>query len=96
MTVPCNGCMECCKGPDRGLLVLLDGLHPGIKVERCGAYGFLARKLNGDCLYLGENGCTIYDVRPQECRQFDCREHIGDPFQPIRIVLAGIACKNRG
>lgn len=30
-------------------------------------------KPNGDCIYLGEHGCTIYDRRPSICREFDCR-----------------------
>jgi len=33
----------------------------------------LRLKPNGDCVYLGENGCTIYDRRPRVCREFDCR-----------------------
>jgi Fe-S-cluster containining protein len=33
----------------------------------------LKRRDNGDCIYLGEAGCTIYDRRPSVCRKFDCR-----------------------
>jgi len=33
----------------------------------------LQHKENGDCIYLGKEGCTIYDRRPQVCRKFDCR-----------------------
>lgn len=33
----------------------------------------LEHKPNGDCIYLGEGGCTIYDRRPAVCRKFDCR-----------------------
>lgn len=32
-------------------------------------------KENGDCIYLGEHGCTIYDNRPILCRSFDCRKN---------------------
>jgi Fe-S-cluster containining protein len=33
----------------------------------------LARRANGDCVYLGKTGCTIYGRRPRVCRNFDCR-----------------------
>lgn len=26
-------------------------------------------------MYLGKNGCTIYERRPLICRTFDCRKH---------------------
>ncbi len=35
----------------------------------------LATEANGQCVYLGDSGCTIYDRRPLLCRSFDCREH---------------------
>lgn len=31
-------------------------------------------KDNGDCIYLGEKGCTIWPRRPAVCKEFDCRE----------------------
>jgi hypothetical protein len=34
----------------------------------------LDRHPNGDCVYLGEGGCTIHASAPFECRQYDCRE----------------------
>ena len=33
----------------------------------------VAHKPNGDCLYLGDEGCTIHDTKPQMCREMDCR-----------------------
>ena len=33
----------------------------------------LKQKPNGDCLYLGKQGCTIHDRAPKMCREFDCR-----------------------
>ena len=33
----------------------------------------LKHKENGDCIYLGEKGCTIYDKRPVICKSYDCR-----------------------
>jgi len=35
----------------------------------------LAKKKNGDCWYLTEDGrCSIYENRPQVCREFDCEK----------------------
>jgi Fe-S-cluster containining protein len=34
----------------------------------------LAKKDNGECSQLGEDGkCSIYEHRPRACRIFDCR-----------------------
>lgn len=71
--VPCNGCTICCKG-DAVRLLPGDGLkyfvepHPIFKGE-----WMLAHKPNGDCIYLGDSGCTIHDSTPRQCREMDCR-----------------------
>ena len=36
-------------------------------------YLILDRHANGDCVYLGPHGCTIWDNAPVVCREFDCR-----------------------
>lgn len=77
--VPCGTCNACCRNTDP---VLLDPdenpanykttayLRVGLDIApRVG----LAMKENGNCYYLGETGCTIYDKRPRVCRAFDCR-----------------------
>jgi Fe-S-cluster containining protein len=33
----------------------------------------LKHKPNGDCVYLGEDGCTIHGQQPYVCKSFDCR-----------------------
>jgi Fe-S-cluster containining protein len=33
----------------------------------------LDHKENGDCIYLGEAGCSIHAIKPQMCREMDCR-----------------------
>jgi Fe-S-cluster containining protein len=91
--VPCNGCVECCKGPDRKLVVDIQQGMPHEIVDDCwyadGDF-HLGNKPNGDCLYLSDaEGCTIYDKRPVECRKFDCRETIKDSGFPWRIRLRG-------
>jgi len=33
----------------------------------------IAHLPNGDCVYLGDNGCTIHGRAPALCRAADCR-----------------------
>ena len=72
--VPCNGCTHCCRGdavrimPHEDLTQYKTEPHPFF----VGDY-MLAHKVNGDCIYLGENGCTIHECKPQQCREMDCR-----------------------
>jgi len=78
--VPCGGCTLCCKheivtlhideGDDPSLYG--DGVREGIP-RRPGLAPVLKHKPNGDCFFLGDAGCTIYDKRPVICRSFDCR-----------------------
>jgi len=75
--VPCGDCHLCCRlmtpiRPDKGddpaqyqtAICLQIGKDPFL---------ILDRKDNGDCVYLGEHGCTIWDRAPVVCREFDCR-----------------------
>jgi len=78
--VVCNGCRACCQGE-----VLI--LHPEMgdkpweylcrtmRNPLTGNLDFaLAQQDNGDCVYLGPDGCTNYANRPAICREFDCRK----------------------
>jgi hypothetical protein len=80
--VPCDGCTECCRS-NQGLV-----LHPeqgdDVQSYEHRAVGpgdkgntvfVLAADDSGQCVYLGERGCTIYNRRPFLCRSFDCRQH---------------------
>ena len=71
--VPCNGCTLCCKGD---AVRLLPGDSDDYLVEphpfQPGQW-MLAHKPNGDCVYLGDAGCTIHPRRPKMCREMDCR-----------------------
>jgi Fe-S-cluster containining protein len=40
-----------------------------------GALKLLRQHVNGDCVYVGEHGCTIYGRAPLVCRRFDCRKY---------------------
>ena len=106
--VPCNGCTECCRS-NQGLF-----LHPeqGDQVESyrhrvttdqaTGKPVFLlATEANGQCVYLGASGCTIYDRRPLLCRSFDCRKHYlilprQDRDNLVRVGLSSRAVFNAG
>jgi hypothetical protein len=75
--VPCGKCRLCCQTLivplaeeefekyDWAWITTLDGKRLGRA---------LRRKPNGDCVYLGENGCTIHGRAPHVCQRFDCRE----------------------
>jgi Fe-S-cluster containining protein len=44
-------------------------------------YSLLKKKPQGSCIYLDvDKKCTIYEYRPQTCRQFDCKGMVL-PFQ---------------
>lgn len=72
--VPCNGCTRCCHGDAVRLLPHEDASrwqtepHPYMP----GAL-MLAHKPNGDCVYLGDSGCTHHEDKPQKCHEMDCR-----------------------
>jgi len=77
--VPCNGCKACCR---RERIILSEehgddlGQYVTVPTRRGdGPVGWmLQHKSNGDCVYLGADGCTIHDRAPWVCRQFDCRK----------------------
>lgn len=82
--VPCDGCVACCKRervilyPEHGDDVAsYETLPATINDAGRKIYGdgrvMLAHKPNGNCIYLGEHGCTIWDRAPAMCREFDCR-----------------------
>jgi Fe-S-cluster containining protein len=55
----------------------------------------LDRLPNGDCFYLGPDGCTIHDRAPYECRKYDCRDMFKNSDRPGRklAVKNGIVPK---
>lgn len=79
-TVKCGSCKVCCS---KELVVLVEGDDPRLYPEAqtipmphpfTGApfTTMLPHKEDGTCVYLGENGCTIYDKRPRMCLVFSC------------------------
>lgn len=106
--VPCGSCTKCCNS-NQGLF-----LHPD-QGDEVSSYQFqilteretgkpiylLATKDNGECVYLGPAGCTIYSRRPLLCRAFDCRKHYltlprQDRDNLVRLGLSSRAVFNEG
>jgi putative zinc- or iron-chelating protein len=107
-SVPCDTCTECCKSnqglflyPDRGDEVELYR-HRVVTDQATGHPVFLlATEANGQCVYLGASGCTIYDRRPLLCRSFDCRKHYlilprQDRDNLVKLGLSSRAVFNAG
>ena len=71
VSVPCGTCRACCKGP------WFVKLMPWEK-EKHGGVDVVPKKENGDCVYLADEGCSLFDKpeRPHVCRLFDCRNKL--------------------
>jgi uncharacterized protein len=77
--VPCGPCRLCCYG-EKVVVLTAYGERPedydvvpmaGGKLN--GEQAFVLRQHeDGACVYLGPDGCTIYERRPKICRTFDC------------------------
>ena len=106
--MPCNGCTECCKS-NQGLFLYpeqgdeVDSYqHQVLTDQATGNPVFLlATGANGQCVYLGASGCTIYDRRPLLCRTFDCRKHYlilprQDRDNLVKLGLSSRAVFNAG
>ncbi len=90
----CTGCGKCCTGPPGYVWVNareIEALarHLSLPLEEFGRR-YLRRvrerhsileRANGDCvLYREGKGCTVYPVRPLQCRTFPFwPEHLRDP-----------------
>lgn len=96
--VPCGGCRACCQGGENVILYPerddLGSYLTEVKVyPRTGRPSIVLRHAaNGDCVYLGPDGCTIRDRRPYACRVFDCRKLaalFGDDLDQMVAVSRG-------
>lgn len=70
--INCGSCRKCCR--HNAAIMLTDTEDPSRYQCHEVAPGtfLLDRKPNGDCVYLGETGCTIWGRHPEVCRVFDC------------------------
>ena len=79
----CLQCGSCCSGPGEGYVWLCDEeiklIAEKLKLENeefrknytrraCGNISLNEDKETKDCIFLGKEGCTIYKVRPNQCR----------------------------
>ena len=90
----CEGCTQCCRGPDR--LLPIDPSQAEMYEVQMVRFGtgyltVLAMKENSDCIYLQENGCSIWHRRPIECRQYDCRQHMKIKTERQRLPHISLA-----
>src|ERR1700761_6340925 len=79
--VPCGDCRGCCisgysvqiRPHDAGALALI----PAELLARVQGFArdelTLAARSDGTCPMLRDNECSIYQSRPQTCRDYDCR-----------------------
>jgi len=84
--VPCGECRQCCidlspyltpaefeSGKYIWTLIAGPDNTPCIAIP----------KLESGCVYFINNNCSIYDIRPLACRQFDCRKGHHPKFDAI-------------
>ena len=79
----CTQCGDCCSGSAGYVWVNQEEINAMAQrigmdaaefeqkfVKRVGMRRSLTERPNGDCVFLGPSGCTIYPVRPIQCRTF--------------------------
>lgn len=81
----CTGCGGCCTGADgyvwlteREIVAIADYLRLDLDtfgkqfLRRVGRsrFSLLEDRRSGDCIFLEEKRCSIYSVRPKQCRTF--------------------------
>lgn len=72
----CGGCRKCCLGDK---IMLLPGDDPSqFKTVAEGGRLVLQRGFDGNCVYLGATGCSIYGAQPKMCQAMDCRRYARD------------------
>ena len=89
--LPCNLCTACCRGKLRLVAIFPyedETQWNTLYLPKSGWY-ILANKDNGDCVYITDEGCAIWDRRPKTCREYDCREAMQG--QEARIIWPHVA-----
>ena len=83
--IGCNGCTACCRGE---MIPLLPDDDPSLyETVELGDILWLARDKKGNCIYLRDNGCSIYDHQPITCRKFDCGSYFSSKTPKERAEL---------
>jgi len=105
IVLPCESCTACCRGQMRAVVIYPDEDSSRWQTRRLPKprldWRILANEENGDCVYITDAGCSIWEDRPRSCRQYDCRvemdrldEHIAKQYFPT-IHLAAALLKER-
>lgn len=87
----CASCKKCCIGDTVKLLPDEDASRWKTKLVE--GRRVLAKGKDGNCVYLGKNGCRIQNDKPLACQLYDCRiafelstkpdkQHLVDPSHP--------------
>ena len=77
----CNGCTVCCESLTFGYAkpirdTALELYHAwGCQVYYDANKNMHYLKVPLKCRHLTDDGCSIYDKRPAECRMLDCDKH---------------------
>lgn len=95
--VPCGSCRLCCRSdvimlfPDEGDII--ESYEHAVVELPEGRGAILKKGADGNCIYLGPDGCTIHDRAPLICRMFDCRRWFLSKTRNDRraLIKAGIA-----
>lgn len=79
--IECGGCRKCCQGDT---ITLMGSDDPeAFKTDVVDGRHVLQKRIDGSCVYLAKDGCSIYERQPTMCRVFDCRGYYlsleGDP-----------------
>ena len=73
--VPCDSCTACCRNQLVALLPEYGDVLDSLQHHMLNGIPVLDEKENGDCIYLKDGACSIWERRPAMCRAFDCRLH---------------------
>jgi hypothetical protein len=72
-TADCQDCRGCCRN---GFVIGLSRKEADrIPHTKIGKYAVLMPLDDGRCPFLKAGNCSIYDYRPQTCRDYDCRDY---------------------
>lgn len=91
--VPCGDCVGCCvssyhialRPQDEHVAALVPAEHLLSTLDARSGYRYMGYRDDGTCPMLVERRCTVYERRPQTCRDYDCRV-----FSAAGIDSAGV------
>jgi Fe-S-cluster containining protein len=108
--VPCGDCVGCCvssypiplRSTDRVALERVPAGHLHLPMASGGGLARMGYREDGSCPMLSTAGCSIYNDRPQTCRDYDCRIYaaagvLPDGQRPIiqaRVLAWQFTCAN--